>query len=202
MKHHSRRWPSEQARGALLRLIIVGGLLSPLSTLAACASASHDPNLHPRGSGLAAAALPPPELAAAFDASLREAFDVGPDLSLLLNPALLPRAGGYDTATPVADDLSRALMARALFAGSCAPTRDRARNAPRCDATRAGYAIRVSDAFRMPGDSLRLYLAAERYRSRADSAHYVAPFAFEERYTLVRERGAWIVARKERMMIT
>ena len=155
-----------------------------------------------RGSGLAVAALPAGEIASAYDAALHQAFDRGPALSLLLSPALLPRSGGYDTTARVPDTLARALQSTGAFRGICMPNHDRRKNAPHCDAELPGYAIRVSEAFIMPGDSLRIYLTAERYRGRPDRARYASPLAFEERYTLVRERGGWSVARKERMMIT
>ncbi|GAC1478810.1 MAG: hypothetical protein NVS1B4_22840 [Gemmatimonadaceae bacterium] len=171
-------------------------------SLVACTNGRADAGGRSRDAGLAIATLPAGEVAAAYDAALQQAFDRGPALSLVLSPALLPRSGGYDTTAHVPQPLARALQATGAFRGLCAPRHDRRKNAPHCDIEMPGYAIRVSDPFAMPGDSLRLYLTAERYRGRADSARYAAPFAFEERYTLVRGSGSWVVARKERKMIT
>jgi hypothetical protein len=84
---------------------------------------------------------------------------------------------------------------------TCVPARRDAARAPRCSLPAAGYAVRVSDVFRAGGDTLRLFLTAERVQPATDSS-FVKAFAFEGRYLLVATESGWRVVSAARKMIT
>lgn len=154
-----------------------------------------------RGRGHEVAALSADERAAAYVVALHGAFDLGPDMNLLVVPAELPREGGYDAAAPLPSEVVAALRGTGVVQGSCEPVRTRTKVAPWCRTARPGYAVRLSDVFRLPGDTVQLYLAAEQVRAARDSAAYLPAFGFEERYTMVRAGREWTVVRKERKQI-
>lgn len=155
-----------------------------------------------RSAGRTRAQLGPAEAAAAYAAALHEAFEINAGLMLLLDPAVLPRGGGYARGVNVPQPTVRALRATDAIRGECQPARPKVGYAPRCDVAAQGYAVRVSDIFQLPGDTVRLYLTAERFTSARDTSGYHPAFAFEERYQLVRRGGQWVVVKKERKMIS
>ncbi len=153
--------------------------------------------------GLAAerAELTPADQAAAYATALRAAFDL-PATTLLIDPRMLPSQGGYDETDARMDEaVARALIATRAVSGECVPSGGTVNRAPACDVRNPGYAVRFSELFQSPGDTLRLYLVAERYRPTVDTLTYHSPFRMEERYHLARTAGRWQVARKARMML-
>jgi hypothetical protein len=177
-------------------------LVLALASLAACSgSADARPRADARGRSSELVRLAPARQAAAYEAALRTSFDLRPELLLVLDPVKLPAAGGYDDGGAVAPELAAALVAAGTVRASCAPVRGDAARAPRCDIPAAGYAVRVSDAFRAGGDTLRLFLTAERVQPTADSS-FVKAFAFEGRYLLVPSESGWRVVRAARKMIS
>lgn len=156
----------------------------------------------PRGDRGAIMAVDPAARAAAYAASLHQAFEIGPSLVLMLDRAKLPASGGYAVRDSLPAGVMPALRETGTIHGSCTPAHDNARAAPVCEAPLAGYAVRFSDLFSTSGDSVRLYVAAEKFRLPSDGARYAPRFAFEDRYTLVRRDGRWSVVRKERKRIT
>lgn len=150
-----------------------------------------------RGSGLRVASLPHDARAVIYDAAVREAFDVGPGLSLLLDSTFLPRERGLDGGKAVPRDLANALRARGVVKGACRPLPGESRGAPVCDAAAPGYIVRFSEIFRMPGDTVQLHLAAERYNTPTSAALEV--LRFEKAYQVVGKGTTWRVARAGRV---
>lgn len=154
-----------------------------------------------RGAGLEVASLPASERASAYAAAVREAFDVGPGLVLLLDPDVLPSARSGKTTHELPADVIRRLRGTGVIQGTCQPRSATERRAPICTARSAGYVIRLSDIFRIASDSVQLYLTAERYRPSQDSTRAASPLRLEQRYNLARHGNAWVVATKERLVL-
>lgn len=150
-----------------------------------------------RGSGLRVATLPVAARVAIYDAAVREAFDVGPGLSLLLHPLFLPREQGLEGGNAIAKDLADALRSRGVVKGVCRALPGAARGAPVCDAVAPGYIVRFSEVYRMTGDSVQVHLAAERYNTPTSAA--LELMRFEKAYQLVGKGTAWRVARVGRI---
>lgn len=177
-------------------------LVLALTSLAACSgSADARTRADARGRSSEVVRLAPARQAAAYEAALRTSFDLRPELILVLDPVKLPAAGGYDEGGEVAPELAAALVAAGTMRASCSPARRDAARAPRCGIPAPGYAVRVSDVFRAGGDTLRLFLTAERVQPAADSS-YVKAFAFEGRYVLLPTEAGWRVVRAARKMIS
>jgi hypothetical protein len=152
--------------------------------LAACEPPAVRPD-ESRSAGLPIAELPIPVQVAVYQAAVRAAFDVGPDLSLLLHPVQLPPGAGADGGAPLPEALGAALRQAGVVRGSCTPARDGDQRAPRCAAERSGYVIRATGIFQGAGDTLRMNLLSEVYA--AESGPGQEPFAFEMAYKLVPE---------------
>ena len=163
----------------------------------ACGPAGPDDSSIARGRGLTPAGLPPAAEASIYDAATRAAFDVGPGLVLLAHPRRLPRTEGYDAGDSLPANLLRALRSRGVVRGSCDPVRDAPRNTPRCRGPEAGYIIRASDVFRVNGDTVQLYFAAERFG--AATGPRPEALRFEKAYQLVGSGDAWRVIREGRV---
>lgn len=177
-------------------------LVLALGSLAACSGrADARPRADARGRSSEVLRLDPARRAAAYETALRTSFDLRPELILVLDPVKLPAAGGYDDGGAVAPELAAALVAAGTMRATCAPARRDAARAPRCAIPAAGYAVRVSDVFRAGGDTLRLFVTAERVQPAADSS-FVKAFAFEGRYLLVPTDSGWRVVRAARKMIS
>lgn len=178
-----------------MTLSISRALGALLVLAAACSGAESDgPDI--RGSGHRVAALDANQRAAAYDAALRQAFDVDSALVLLVDPAILPRNGSFARDAKLGDDVVQALQRAGMTRGSCEPADD-PKHAPRCAAAAPGYVVRFSDIYQMQGDTVRLFLAARRFQTTAG----VGPsgrFAFESGFEVVRKGDGWRVAREGR----
>lgn len=150
-----------------------------------------------RGAGMPDATLSPDELAQTYRSALRARFDLGPGLSLLLDPSMLPRGFGEAPGEPVPDSVRRAMQRVGAVQGTCEPELVHEKHAPICEAPIPGYVVRVSDVYEMPGDSLQLHVLVRRYDTPATAPH--GRFDFEEAYQLARTGGAWRVVRKGRI---
>jgi hypothetical protein len=150
-----------------------------------------------RGAGLRVAALPVTARVTIYDAAVREAFDVGPGLILLLDSTFLPRERGLEGGRAVQKDLAEALRARGVVKGVCRALPRATRGAPVCDAAEPGYIVRFSEIFRVTGDSVQVHLAAERYNTPTSAALEV--MRFEKAYQLVGKGTTWRVARAGRV---
>jgi hypothetical protein len=176
-----------------------GATLLGLALVAACSS-ERGSDATDRGAGLQPATLSAAEQASAYATALRAAFEIQPNLVLLVDPTLLPSARSEKSTRELPADVIGRLRSTGVVQGTCRPTGRGARTSPVCPTGRAGYVIRASDIFRLPGDSVQLYLTAERYRAARDTSGYQPPFQFEQRFQLVRRDGAWVVSKQERLV--
>ena len=150
-----------------------------------------------RGPGLATTHLPVAAKVAIYDAALREAFDVGPGLTLLLDPRFLPRTTGLGPGTPVPKELVDALQRQRVVQGICQPPVSESREAPKCEVANPGYIVRFSDVFRVAGDSVQLHVAVQQYNTETSAAAPV--LRFEKAYQVVGSGTKWRVARQGRV---
>jgi len=152
-----------------------------------------------RGPGLKTTQLPVPAKVAIYDAALKSAFDVGPGLVLLLDPRFLPRTTGLGAGSPVPKNLIDALRARKVVAGLCQAPLETTREAPRCEVENPGYIVRLSDIFRIRGDSVQVHVAVERYNTSTSANSEV--LRFEKAYQVVGRGTEWQVVRQGRFTI-
>jgi hypothetical protein len=150
-----------------------------------------------RGRGMQPAALPADARARVYEAALGAAFDLGPSLTLLLDPRLLPRTAGIAGGEAVDADLVAALRRRGVVQGTCEPPTDGTRQTPRCEARAAGYVVRFSDVFQSSPDTVQVYLMAEQYDTPTSGAH--ESLRFEKAFEVVGRGGTWRVAREARV---
>lgn len=149
-----------------------------------------------RGSGLRPAALDDHARALVYGAALRQAFDVDSALVLMVDPAILPRNGSFTRDSKLNDavvsDMQRAGVAR----GTCETTED-TKHAPQCAAAGPGYVVRFSDVFQGKGDTVRVFVAAQRFRTTSGLGP-AGRFAFESGFEVVKRGDGWRVAREGR----
>lgn len=150
-----------------------------------------------RGAGLPVAKLQPQAAAAAYEAALRESFDVDSALVLVVDPAPLPRDGSLQRQQKMDDAVVRALIAGGIVRSTCEPHRPDPKRAPQCPTSGPGYVVRFSDIYQMRGDSARLFVAAERFQTRSGIGP-AGRFAFESGFQLVRRGGQWTVVAEGR----
>jgi hypothetical protein len=150
-----------------------------------------------RGVGLRVASLPVGTRADIYAATVGAAFDVGPSLVLLVHPKLLPRTAGLGGGATLPTELVTALLRTGTIRGTCLAQGVPTRGAPSCAAPAPGYVVRFSDVLQRSGDTLQVYLEAERYRTVASGP--AQAFRFEKAYQLVRRGERWVVAREGRV---
>jgi hypothetical protein len=163
----------------------------------ACSSGDTDDGNIARGRGLKPLAMEPASEASAIDAAVRASFDVGPELVLLAHPRRLARFAGYGGGDPLPDALLESLHARGVVRGRCEPKHEAPRDTPRCAGSAAGYVVRMSEPFRVAGDTIQLNFAAEQF-APATGARPQA-LRFEKIYQLVGRGSAWRVVREARV---
>jgi len=134
-----------------------------------------------------------------YDAAVREAFDVGPGLSLMLAMNFLPRTTGLEGGPAVQASLADALRSRGVVKGTCKRIEGDAGGAPVCDAPEPGYIVRFSEIFRVSADSVQVHLAAERYNTPTSAP--LELLRFEKAYQLVGTGTTWRVARAGRVTL-
>lgn len=149
-----------------------------------------------RGHGLSVADLPPATQARVYGAAAGGAFDLGPDLSLLVDPEYLPRGDGWDGGDPVPAGVLGALRAQGVVRGTCEPPRD-VRAVPVCRATLPGYVVRFSPVFRVGGDTTEVYVGVVKYRTAPNQP--AEALRFERAYQLVGRGESWRVIREARI---
>ena len=152
-----------------------------------------------RGPGLKLTQLPVPAKVAIYDAALRTAFDVGPGLTLLLDPRFLPRTTGLGAGAPVPKNLVDALRQRGVVEGLCQPPAEATREAPQCDVANPGYIVRFSDVFRIRGDSVQVHVAVERFNTSTSAKSEI--MRFEKAFQLVGKGTTWRVVRQGRVTL-
>ena len=169
-------------------------LVAAIALLAACGGDEREEG--GRGAGMTPAGLPPAERAQVYAAALGASFELGPGLTLLVNPATLP-ARGYAAGPALPPAVVQAMLGTGAFRGVCQPAAPNPGRAPLCEAPQAGYVVRVSDIFRARGDTLQTYAISERFDTPASGTH--SAFRLEAAYQLVRRGGRWAVARTARI---
>jgi len=148
-----------------------------------------------RGRGLTVAPLSAVEQAHVYEAALRGSFETDDEsLSLLLDPRELPRDIGLAIGARLSDSIGAELRRRGVTKGSCEPPLATKRGSPLCTATLPGYVVRFSPIFKLRGDSVQVYVYAQKYdnatsgnsdRLRFERAYQVVPNG--ERWRAVRE---------------
>lgn len=178
------------------RALAVASVALLFANVIACGQRAGDgPDV--RGNGLRAAAVDDEARALIYDAALRQAFDVDSSLVLLVDPAILPRNGSFARDAMLGADVVTGLQRAGMTRGSC-ETVDDGKHSPQCAAAGPGYVVRFSDVYQALGDTVRVFVAAQRFRTTTG----LGPpqrFAFESGFEVVRrgEKG-WRVAREGR----
>lgn len=170
-----------------------------LSLLAAivAACAGDDARAY-RGPGLEVATLPLADRLAVYRAALAGSFNVDdPNLSILVDPTLLPRSAGLAGGDSLPADVLSAMRQSGIVRGTCVMPVRKSREALVCQADRAGYLARFSDPFALGKDSVQVNLVVERYAipygTRSERLR------FERAYHIARRGTAWRAVREARM---
>ena len=151
-----------------------------------------------RGGGAPSAKLDAAQRAGAYDAALREAFDVRDSaLVLLIDRSILPRSGGWESRDTLDASVVRELLNAGAIRGECTPVRKDTKHGPTCVSNAPGYVVRVTDLFQMRGDTVRMFVAADRFQT-ASGIGPAQKFSFESGYELMRKNGKWVVVREGR----
>ena len=187
MKTDDMRHARSTIRLATTALIIV---------LAAC-NAGNDDGPDIRGGGAPVAKLDAAQRAGAYDAALRAAFDVDSSLELLIDRSILPRNGTFQSRDTLDAVVVRELRTAGAIHGVCTPVRVDTKHGPTCVANTPGYVVRVTDLYQVRGDTVRMFLAADRFQT-ASGLGPAQKFSFESGYELLRRNGKWAVVREGR----
>lgn len=167
------------------------------ATLPVAACTSGDPYAgQVRGHGLAIADLPASAQARAYDAALGGAFDLGPGLSLLVDPQFLPRGDGWVGGDQLPADVVSALRDQGAVRGTCDTPRGE-RAVPVCRAAAPGYVVRFSPVFRVRADTIEVYVGVVKYRTAPTQPSEA--LRFERAYQLVGNGASWRVIREARI---
>jgi predicted small secreted protein len=150
-----------------------------------------------RGGGAPSAKLNAAQKAGAYDAALREAFNVDSELVLLIDRSILPRTGGWESRDTLDAAVVRELRSAGTIRGECVPVRKDTKHGPTCVSNAPGYVVRVTDLFQVRGDTVRMFLAADRFQT-ASGIGPAQKFSFESGYELLRKNGKWTVVREGR----
>lgn len=177
------------------RALALSAVALLLVNVIACGGGGGD-GLDVRGGGLRPAALDDRGRAQVYDAAARQAFDVDSALVLLVDPAILPRNGSFDRDATLGSDVVSAMRAAGVIRGTCDAPNDEHR-APKCAASGPGYVLRFSDVYQGMGDTVRVFLAAQRFRTTSGLGP-ASRFAFESAFEVVKEGNGWRVAREGR----
>jgi hypothetical protein len=162
------------------------------------AGCSDDVSRDVRGRGLATASLSPAEQAHVYEAAARAAFDVDdPALSLLFDRRLLPRTTGLAPAGVVSDEVAAEMRRRGAIKGTCEPKLDSGRGTARCSAALPGYVIRFTPVLTLRGDSMQVYVYAQKYDT--PSSGISQALRFERAYQVVRRGDDWRAVREGRI---
>jgi hypothetical protein len=154
-----------------------------------------------RGHGLHVAALAPDARVPVYEAALGAAFELtDPALTLLLDPRLLPRAGGMAADGRLPGAIESGLRQEGVIHGACEPPITASRKTPRCTARGPGYVVRFSDVFARGGDSVEVYLAVQKYDTPTSGAS--ESLRFERAYQLVHRGAGWQAIREARVRET
>lgn len=146
-----------------------------------------------RGRGLTNASLSPSAQARVYEAAERSAFDFD-NTSLLLDRRLLPREVGLAPAGAVSNAVMSEMRSRGAIRGTCQPPLKGTRGNPHCSAADPGYVVRFSPVFAGRGDTVEVYLYAQKYDTQASGASET--LRFERAYQVVKRGADWQAVRE------
>jgi len=170
--------------------------IAVLAILTAC-GADDDSNTV-RGRGLNVSQLSAIARAHVYEAALRAAFDVDdPSLSLLLDSRELPRGVGLAPGGTIPDTTTSEMRRRGVTKGACQPPLEGKRGPTRCSAALPGYVVRFSPVFMLRGDSVQVYLYAQKYDTPGSAV--TERLRFERAYQVVRRGDDWRAVREGRV---
>ena len=151
-----------------------------------------------RGPGLTVASVPTRDAVAIYRATLSGSFNVNdPSLWILVDSLLLPRSAGLEGGTPMSPALIAALRNAGVTKGVCTVPVHPTREPLRCDAERAGYAVRFSDLLQLGRDSVQVYVVVEQYATPSGPA--AERLRFERAYHVSRRGTVWRATREARL---
>lgn len=151
-----------------------------------------------RGRGLNVAPLSPTEQAHVYEAAARAGFELDDaSLSLLFDPRELPRDVGLASEARLSDAIGAELRRRGVIKGTCEPALDTKRGSPLCTAALPGYIVRFSPIFSLRGDSVQVYVYAQKY-DNATSGNSNR-LRFERAYQVVPDGDRWRAVREGRV---
>jgi hypothetical protein len=145
-----------------------------------------------RGARLQVDTLPLNDLLGVYRAALGAAFRLDdPDLSLLVDPILLPRGKGLAGGDTMTSAVRSALQRGGLVKGTCQVPLQRTPTPLICRANRPGYVVRLSAPFgsRASHDSVQLHLVVQQYA--IPKGPVAERLRFERAYQLVRRGRTW-----------
>ncbi len=165
-------------------------LIAALVAITAPGCGSKTEDTYVRGHGLRVADLPVHDRVAIYQAAIGGAFTIGdPSLYLLLDPRLLPRTEGYAGTAGMSQALRTAVLESHIVQGTCQPPIEETPHIAHCQAPMAGYVVRFSEVFRMPHDTMEVYLAVRRYSTPTTVG--IGRLEFERVYKVVKHGAAW-----------
>ena len=187
---------SSPRRRITTRALALSSIALLFANVIACGGGEGDgPDV--RGSGLRAAAVNDQSRAAIYDAALRQAFDVDSSLILLVDPAILPRNGTFARGAKLSDATIQALHRAGMTRGTCEAVDD-GRHAAQCAAAGPGYVVRLTDVYQELGDTVRVFVAAQRFRTTTGLGP-AQRFVFESGFEIVKQgANGWRVVREGR----
>jgi len=151
-----------------------------------------------RGRGLHLAQLSAASRAHVYEAALRAAFHVDdPALVLLIHPRVLPRTARIAGGDPVPDSVVAALKDDGVIRGRCDPRPVAGQKTPRCDVTRPGYVVRLSDVLQLKGDTVEVFLAVTTFDTPSHPKQLL--MQFENVYQIAKTSAGWTAIREGRV---
>jgi hypothetical protein len=146
-----------------------------------------------RGRGLTVANLPASTQAQIYEAAARGSFDLD-NTSILVDRRMLPRVIGLAPAGTVSSDIVAEMRRRNAIKGTCQPPLTGTRGTVHCAADIPGYVVRFSPVFALRGDSVQVYVYAQKYDTPSSGNSEV--LRFERAYQVVKRGDAWQAARE------
>lgn len=146
-----------------------------------------------RGKGLTVASLPAATEARIYAAAARGSFDVD-NTSLLLDSRILPRTVGLAPNGTVPNAVVAELRRLGTIKGTCEPPLTGTRGTAHCEAEYPGYVLRFSPVFSLKGDSVQVYLYAQKYDTPASGRSET--LRFERAYQVARRGDDWRAVRE------
>jgi hypothetical protein len=169
---------------------------SVMVVIAALGGCRNDESSDVRGKGLSVAALSADAVARIYEAAARGAFDVD-GTSLLVDRRVLPRGVGLADGGRLPDDVVAAMTQHDAIKGTCEPSLTETVGTAHCAAELPGYVVRYSPVFAITGDSVQVYIYAQKYDTPKSGVSET--LRFERAYQVVRRGDEWTAVREGRV---